>query len=229
EALLRAGADPDAACEDDAYDRMTALHGAAGLAHDPRLTALLLAAGADADDGRALRGAAGAEDAACVELLLDAGARVHGAMALAHAAQRGRLRTARMLLERGPREWGERDNALQWAVRAEATAEMVRLLADHGADLEASFDGTGRTPYGVAVRSGRPDLAELLAQLGARRRAEPLDALIGACLAGDGSTARRVASEHPDAARLLRTAEADVLGRCAARGRREAVELLLEL
>jgi ankyrin repeat protein/GNAT superfamily N-acetyltransferase len=229
EALLGAGADPDAAWEDDGCDRMSALHGAAGVAHEPRLTALLLAAGADPDDGRSLRGAAGAQDPTCLELLLDAGARVPGAMALAHAAQRGRLRTARVLLGRGPREWSERENALQWAVRPEASAEMVRLLVEHGADLEASFDGTGRTPYAVAVRSGRPDLAELLAELGARRRADPLDALIGACLAGDGATARRVAAEHPDAAELLRTAEADVLGRWAANGRREAVEALLDL
>jgi ankyrin repeat protein/GNAT superfamily N-acetyltransferase len=150
-------------------------------------------------------------------------------MALAHATQRGRLRTARVLLGRGPREWSERANALQWAVRPEASAEMVRLLVEHGADLEASFDGTGRTPYAVAVRSGRPDLAELLAELGARRRANPLDALIGACLAGDRATARRVAAEQPDAAELLRTAEADVLGRWAANGRREPVEILLDL
>ena len=229
DALLRAGADPDAAWEDDGYERMTTLHGAAGVAHEPRLTALLLAAGADPDDGRSLRFAAGAEDPACLQLLLDAGARVSGAMALAHAAQRGRQRTARVLLERGPRAWGERENALQWAVRSEAAAEMVRLLVAHGADLEASFDGTGRTPYGVAVRSGRPDLAELLAELGARRRAEPLDELIGACLAGDGATARRVATRHPDAAQLLRTAEAGVLAQWAADGRREAVALLLDL
>ena len=231
EVLLGAGADPDAAWEDEdaGYGRMTALHGAAGLAHEPRLTALLLAAHADPDDGRSLRAAAGGEDPACLELLLDAGARVEGAMALAQAAQRGSLRTARILLERGPDEWGERENALQWAVHPEASAEMVRLLVEHGADLEASFDGTGRTPYGVAVRSGRPDLSELLAELGARRRAEPLDELLGACLAGDGAGARRVAAEHPDAARLLRTAEAGVLGRWAADGRREAVALLLDV
>jgi hypothetical protein len=36
QALLHAGADPDAAWEDDGYERMTALHGAAGLAHEPR-------------------------------------------------------------------------------------------------------------------------------------------------------------------------------------------------
>jgi ankyrin repeat protein/GNAT superfamily N-acetyltransferase len=227
--LLGAGADPNAAWEDAELEPMTALHGAAGLAHEPRMTALLLDAGADPDDGRSLRVAAGAEDPACLELLLDAGATLHRAMALAHAAQRGALRTARLLLERGPEQWGERENALQWAVRPEASAEMLRLLIEHGADLEASFDGSGRTPYGVAVRSGRRDLAELLASLGARRRVEPLDELIGACVAGDGATARRLAAVHPEPARLLRTAEADTLANWAANGRREAVEVLLDL
>jgi ankyrin repeat protein/GNAT superfamily N-acetyltransferase len=227
--LLAAGADPNAAWMDDEYEPMTALHGAAGLAHEPRMTALLLEAGADPDDGRSLRTAAGAEDPACLELLLDAGARVYGAMALAHAAQHGSLRTARLLLDRGPEHWGERANTLQWAVRAEASEEMLRLLVEHGADLEASFDGSGRTPYGVAVRSGRRDLAELLASLGAQPRAEPLDELIGACAAGDRVTARRVGAEHPDAARLLRTAEADMLANWAANGRRDAVEVLLDL
>src|SRR4029453_6431152 len=161
-----------------------------GLAHEPRLTALLLEAGADPDDGRSLRMAARAQEPACLELLLDAGASLRGAMALAHAAQRGRLGAARVLLARGPEQWGERENALQWAVRGDASAEMVRLLAEHGADLEASFDGTGRTPYAVALRSGRSDLAELLAKLGAQRRAEPLDELGRARLAGGGGPAR---------------------------------------
>jgi ankyrin repeat protein len=227
--LLAAGADPNAAWEDDEYERMTALHGAAGIANEPRMTALLLEAGADPDDGRSLRIAAGAEDPACLELLLDAGATLYRAMALAHAAQRGALRTARVLLERGPQQWGERENALVWAARGEAPAEMLRLLAAHGANLEASFDGTGRTPYAIAVRSGRRDLAEVLASLGAQRRVDPLDELVGACLAGDAAEARRLAAEHPDAARLLRSSEADLLARAAGRGRRAAVEGLLAL
>jgi ankyrin repeat protein len=226
QAALAAGADPNAAWEDEQYERTTAL---AGAARDPRMTALLIEAGADLDDARALRAAAGADDPASLELLLDAGAPLYRAMALAHAAQRGRLRTARVLLERGPQRWGERENALVWAMRGEAPPEMVRLLVDNGADLEASFDGTGRTPYGIAVRAGRRDLADLLASLGARRRAEPLDELVGACVAGDGTTARRLAAAHPEGARLLRTAEADVLVRAAARGRRAAVEILLDL
>jgi ankyrin repeat protein/GNAT superfamily N-acetyltransferase len=228
-ALLAAGADPNAAWEDGEHERMTALHGAAGVAHEPRMTALLLDAGADPDDGRSLRMAAGADDPACLELLLDAGANLHRAMALAHAAQRGALRTARVLLERGPSEWGERENALVWAARGEAPAEMLRLLVEGGADLEASFDGSGRTPYGIAVRRGRRDLAEVLVALGAQRRVEPIDELVGACLGGEAAAAQRLAARHPHAARLLRSSEADVLAQAAARGQHAAVEVLLDL
>jgi ankyrin repeat protein len=228
-ALLDAGADPNAAWEDAELERMTVLNGAAGVAHEPHMTALLLGAGADPDDGRSLRMAARTGDPACLELLLDAGATLRRSMALAHAAQRGALACARILLDRGPRDWGERENALVWAVRGEAPPEMLRLLAEHGADLEASFDGSGRTPYGYAVRAGRRDLADVLASLGARRRAEPLDELLGACLAGDLGGARRLAAHHTDAARLLRTSEADVLASAAGRGQRAAVAALLDL
>jgi hypothetical protein len=134
-----------------------------------------------------------------------------------------------VLLERGPEDWGERENALVWAVQGQASGEMLRLLVEHGADLEASFDGTGRTPYALAVRAGRRDLAEELASLGAQRRVEPLDALVGACLSGDVERARLLAAQHPGEARLLRTSEAGLLAAMAYAGRREAVATLLDL
>lgn len=189
----------------------------------------LLAAGADPDDGRSLREAAGAEDPACLTLLLDAGATLVRAMALAHAAGRDRVVTARVLLERGPADWGERENALVWAVQGEASPAMLRLLVEHGADLEASFDGTGRTPYALARRAGRDDLAEALLGLGARREVEPLDALVGACVSGDAEGARVLATQHPEAARLVRTSEAHLLAEMARAGRREAVAALLAI
>lgn len=221
-ALLDAGADPNVARDDGE----TALRGSV---RDPRMTALLLAAGADPDDGRSLRDAAGAEDPACLTLLLDAGATLVRAMALAHAAGRDRVATARVLLERGPADWGERENALVWAVQGEASPAMLRLLVEHGADLEASFDGTGRTPYALARRAGRDDLAEALLGLGARREVEPLDALVGACVSGDAEGARVLATQHPEAARLVRTSEAHLLAEMARAGRREAVAALLAI
>jgi ankyrin repeat protein len=202
---------------------------AAVLAGDAEALRAALAAGADPDEPGALHAAAGAADPACVALLLDAGATLHRSMALASAAGGDRVAMARVLLERGPRDWGERKNALVWAVRGTASEELIRLLVDGGADLEACFDGSGRTPYALAVRAGRRDLAELLASLGAQRRAAPLDELVGACMAGDRAEAERLAASHPDALRLLRTADADLLVHAAERGLRDAVELLLDL
>jgi len=189
----------------------------------------LLAAGADPNDGASLAAAARADDPACLRLLLDAGASLHRSMALRSAARAGAIECARVLVQRGPERWSERTNALQWAVHAEASPAMIELLVEHGADLEASYDGTGRTPYGVAVRCGRRDLTELLVSRGARRRAAPLDELLGACVAGDRAEARRVAAAQPSAATLLRTAEAGELARAASAGRRATVEILLEL
>jgi ankyrin repeat protein/GNAT superfamily N-acetyltransferase len=202
---------------------------AALLASDAEAVRAALAAGADPHEPGALHAAAGAADPACVTLLLDAGATLYRSMALANAAGGDRVAMARVLLERGPRDWGERENALVWAVRGEASEEMFRLLVDGGADVEACFDGSGRTPYALAVRAGRRDLAELLVSLGAQRRVAPLDELVGACMASDRVEAERLAAEHPDAVRLLRTAEADLLVAAAERGLRDAVELLLDL
>jgi ankyrin repeat protein/GNAT superfamily N-acetyltransferase len=202
---------------------------AAVAAGDAEALRAALAAGADPDEPGALHAAARAADPACVTLLLDAGATLHRSMALANAAGGDRVAMARVLLERGPQDWGERENALVWAVYGAASEEMFRLLVDGGADLEASFDGSGRTPYALAVRAGRPDLAELLASLGALRRLAPIDELVGACMAGDRAEAERLAAAHPDAVRLLRTAEADLLVEAAERGLRDTVELLLDL
>src|SRR4051812_48336359 len=49
-ALLDAGADPDAAWQHPEFGALSALYGAAGVAHEPRMTALLLEAGANPDD-----------------------------------------------------------------------------------------------------------------------------------------------------------------------------------
>ena len=49
-ALLDAGADPDSSWQHPEFGALGALYGAAGVAHEPRMTALLLEAGANPDD-----------------------------------------------------------------------------------------------------------------------------------------------------------------------------------
>ena len=64
-----------------------------------------------------------------------------------------------------PDSWKEAETALTAAVVYGHT-EMVRLLLDHGAEINRA-DGDGRTPLVTAVRSGRPEIIELLIARGA--------------------------------------------------------------
>jgi ankyrin repeat protein/GNAT superfamily N-acetyltransferase len=229
EALLAAGADPNASFDEPERGPQSALSGAAGKAHEPRATALLLAAGANPDDDESLYHAVAAPDTRCLRLLLEAGATVARTNALPNALGRRDPETVRLLLEHLPADHHERRWALQWAVAADESPKVVRLLVEHGADLEARDEGADRTPYGLALRMGRRDLAALLAELGAERRVGPVDALIGAAFAGDRAEAVCLAAGDEGTVALVRTAYAAALPQAAGLPRPAAVRILLEL
>jgi Ankyrin repeats (3 copies) len=212
--------------EAEAAARPTPLARAAG---DAERTARLLEGGADPRDEEAVRRAAAAEDPASLRLLLAAGADPRRTQALATVLEREDPETVALLLDHLPEHSGERAWALLWAVQHGRSEEIVRLLVERGADLEAYDEANDRRPYGLAIRRGRPDLAELLASLGAQRRAGPVAELLGACFAGASAQAHRLAAERPEAVALLRGAYAGVLAEAAGEGRTRTVELLLEL
>ena len=207
-------------------DGATPLARAAG---DEERTARLLAAGADPRDEEAVRRAAATDDPASLRLLLEAGADPRRTQALATVLQREDPETVALLLDHLPEQSGERAWSLLWAVQQGRSEQIVRLLVKRGADLEAYDEATERRPYGLAIRRGRPDLAELVASLGAQRRVGPVDELLGACMAGDAERARRLAAERPEAVALLRGAYAGALAEAAGEGRAHTVEILLEL
>jgi hypothetical protein len=131
--LLDRGADPNASFENE-YGSMSALYGAAGVAHEPELTRVLLEAGASPDDGESVYHATESPDTACLELLLAHGAATRGTNALAHALDDERLEHVRLLLAAGadPNEGA----IVAHAVRRGRGPEVVRLLAQHRADLD---------------------------------------------------------------------------------------------
>jgi ankyrin repeat protein/GNAT superfamily N-acetyltransferase len=232
ERLLAAGADPNASYAHPEFGAQSALYGAAGIAHEPRLTRLLLDHGANPDDGESLYHATEARDPTCVRLLLEAGATVAGTNALAHALDREDRALVELLLDHGPAPgewWDERDRAIPWAIYRNRSAQIVRLLAERGANLDARDERTRHTPYALAVARGRTDLAELLAELGATPLASDVDLLVGDCMRGDreGAFAR---IEH-DAG--LAQAARDQLGQAliiaASEGRVEATALLVDV
>jgi ankyrin repeat protein len=186
--LLERGADPNASFVNE-YGAMSALYGAAGVLHDPELTRVLLEAGANPDDGESLYHATEAESTECLRLLLDHGATISGTNALPHALDDERTEHVRLLLEAGadPNE----GSILVHAVRRGRRPEVLRLLVEHGADLErrgaewARPGEPGRTAYQHAIRRGRLDLANTLAELAASTDVEPLDEVLGAISRGE--------------------------------------------
>jgi ankyrin repeat protein len=130
-------------------DGTTALLWAAHLG-DAELVDQLIGAGADANavneyGATALAEAAASGDREIVARLLDAGVdpnqtNAEGESALMVVARTGNLDAARSLLAAGAdvnakEQWGGQ-SALMWAV-AQLQPEMVALLIDHGADLDA--------------------------------------------------------------------------------------------
>src|SRR5918999_1380577 len=146
--LLDAGADPNATAPSPDWpgSTWTPLYGAAGRVHDHELTRMLLAAGADPDDGESLYHSTETPDHSCLRLLLEAGAAVQGSNALPHMLDREDPAGTRLLLEAG----GDATSLLPFAVSRGRSPEVLRLLAEHGADVHASGDD-GRTAYAGAV------------------------------------------------------------------------------
>jgi ankyrin repeat protein len=189
--LLDHGADPNASFVNE-YGPMSALYGAGGVAHDPELTRVLLDAGADPDDGESLYHATESSSTACLELLLAHGASTRGTNALPHALDNERFEHVRLLLDAGadPNEHAH----VAHAVRRGRGPEFVRLLAEHGADLDRPGGETWRgnvplrTPYQHARLRARDEVADTLAELGASTAIDPADAAVESLARGERPT-----------------------------------------
>jgi ankyrin repeat protein len=187
--LLARGADPNRRFATD-WGETTALYGAAGVVHDPEITGLLLEADADPDDNESLYHSVEAQDPACLRLLLEHGAETRGTNALLHALDFDRLESVRMLLGAGA-DPNERPS-LAWAVRKGRGPEFLRLLAAHGAELDAPFEESGaesRTAFQLAMLRGAVEAAETLAALGASTELGDADAAVAAFARGESSAA----------------------------------------
>ncbi|MDG3441432.1 ankyrin repeat domain-containing protein [Nitrospirillum amazonense] len=232
-ALLAAGADPNQAvgnrwppasvAQPSETERLSALYGAAGQNHDPVLTALLLDAGADPNDGESLYHAL--ESPACVDLLLKAGAVVAGTNVLYRALDLDNLPVLRLLLAHGGdanepvrnrpiSDWG---SPLLWAIYRRRSAAHIAALLAAGADPAARLpDGT--SAYTVALRFGMADVAEVLRQAGGGAALSLEDQFVAACAAGDEAAARALQAQRPDLPASLSDRQRCLLPELAAQG-----------
>jgi hypothetical protein len=183
--LLARGADPNATFTSE-YGEMSALYGAAGRAHDPELTRLLLEAGANPDDGESVYHSTEAESPECLRALLEHGAKVEPIM-VAHALDDERPEHVALLLDTGV----DASELLPHAVRRGRGPDTIRLLVARGAQLEHRGGEMWRKPerlrtaYQHAVLRNRNDVAAVLEELGARTDVDFDDLAIAAIARGE--------------------------------------------
>lgn len=193
--LLEYGADPNAAHMATWMGEstpQTVLFGAAGIANNADLTRLLLAAGADVNEGHpdpdpadpkaspwgteALYHACEFRDVACLALLLEAKPHpVRVSYCLGRALDFENPEAVQLFLAHGANPntripWFENRTHLQRAIAAHRSLEIIEALVEGGGDPRLP-DGIGLTAYRHAVRMGREDVVAYLVKRELRSRA----------------------------------------------------------
>ncbi|MFG1688194.1 ankyrin repeat domain-containing protein [Nonomuraea sp. NPDC049269] len=229
--LLTAGADPNAGyLPEGLAPPFTALAGALGggeLGQPPHprdleLARVLLRAGADANDGKALynRGLLG-DDTGYLELLLEFGLGRGGGGPWRARLGQVQDSPARML----------KNTLLTAASRGRAS--RIRCLLAHGAPADAKGDGHpsfgGHTALELALLGGHTEVARILADAEASGTLRGLDVVEAAVMRGDRGELERLMSGDRTLVRRLLTKRRDLLIKAAEYGRVPAVRLACAL
>lgn len=247
EFLLDAGADPNAFFEHPSWpdSPLRALYGATGVNNNPGLARLLIARGAELNDGESIYHAAQLDHRESMEVLHEAGVSLglhahwkntplyflFGSL-LANAHWPTSKRGIRWLLDHGCDPnilcGDNRETALHPAIRNNLEAEVVRWLLEAGADPNLG-DEHGLLPLTLAHRAGRSDLVALLREFGAREITLTLkERFFEAAFSGRAAEAILLAQEYPELIASFDEDDRLSLNRASERGQTEAVCALLD-
>jgi ankyrin repeat protein len=233
-ALLDAGADPNTGFWTTGRhpERETALYGAAGVAHHPELTRLLLERGADPNDEEAVYHSPETRDNRAMRLLVETGRVTAENLALmlirkidCHDVEGARFLLAHNVDLNLQRRRGWRP--LHHALARDNALPMFELLLDHGADPALAEDGLSAVAR--AARGGRSDVLDLFARRGIPTALRGVDELIAACALDDTAAARSLTEREPHLVGELRALGGTLLsafaGTCNPGGVRQLLDL----
>lgn len=234
--LLDAGASPNTgfySADHDPPVLESAVYGAAGVAQHAELTRLLLARGADPNDGETPYHAPETLDDRALRVLVDSGkVSADSLTTMLHRKLDWRhYEGVAWLLDHGAdpnrmSAWGRR--ALAHALGRTSPPRYFELLLDHGADPTLpSADGT--LPAALAVRTGRADVLDMFAGRGFAVALSGDDAFLAACARGDKVGARAFTVSEPGLVARLQASDGALVADFAGAGNTDGVRLLLDL
>jgi ankyrin repeat protein len=210
------------------------LYGAAGVAHHPELTRLLLERGADPNDAPAFEvpyHAPETYDNRALQVLVESGRLSSWSlnMMLVRKADWHDEAGAQYLLEHGADPEDTRDRGwlvLHHAIARDNSSEMIRLLLDHGANPLRTKDN--QTASGLAARRGRSDLLRLFTERGFVAAFDPPEALVAACALEDDAAMATLRTQ-PATLELVRAHGGRLIVEFAGNGNSGGVSRLIDL
>jgi len=233
-ALLDAGADANGGWREADGTWESVLYGAAGLAHHEGLTRLLLARGADPNDGETPYHAPESYDPGALRAVLESGRLTDESLAWMvvrksdwHDQEGLRLVLRYATALNHISFWGF--TALQHAIRRDNALAMVELLLEHGADPEVATPKFPLAGHALAAHRGRADVLDLIGQRAGAAALTGLAALLAACARGDLVSARALHDRDAGARRALEADPGTPLAEFAGNGNTAGVACLLDL
>ena len=210
----------------------SALYGAAGIAHHPELTKLLLERGADPNDGEVVYHTPESYDNRALQLLAETGKLTDESLTLMLVRKHDwhDYDGIKWLLERNANPNLARRRgllALHHALARDNSLEIIALLLDHGAD--PALISNGRAAVAMAARGGRSDVLDLFEQRGIPVELRGVDELIAACARNDTGAVRALVSRRPGLVGEVLADGATLLAQFAGTGNTDGVRQLLDL
>jgi ankyrin repeat protein len=210
----------------------SAMYGAAGVAHHPELTKLLLEYGANPNDNETPYHVTETSDNRAMKILVESGKLTGDSLAtlLLRKHDWHDYDGIKWLLEHGANPnamsgWGK--TPFMQAVQRDNSLEIIELSLDRGAD--PAMGSARQSAATLAARRGRGDALDLFERRDSRVELTGVDRLIAACARRDDGAIRSIAAQEPQLVRELIAAGGPLIVEFAGNGNTEGVRRLLDL
>jgi ankyrin repeat protein len=210
----------------------SAIYGAAGIAHHPDLTKLLLEYDADPNDDETPYHVIETYDNRAMQVLVESGTLTADSMTtlLLRKHDWHDFDGIKWLLEHGANpntSSGWKRTPFFQALQRDNSIAIIELSLDHGAD--PSIGSETRSTAALAARRGRGDALDLFAKRGIRVEFSGVDRLIAGCAQNDDGIIRSIAAQEPQLVREMLAESGPLLAEFAGNGNTNGVRQLLDL